>query len=257
MNVFRKTSQSGSEGSTKSKKNNIRLKKPISPEREHPRGLETPKPQYKVIVKFRNTDHLPKGSFPVSKILAQHSADAAKRADGIELNPHFNADALKRVDSRFKNVINNEQKGDWPKLEAYRSAVVKDDEQGKWLARELLALENVKTAYLHPGMVEPPLVYAHDDVLAEDQLYLDPAPWGINARYAWTFAGGDGEGQRLADIEYGWNLGHIDMAGHNFTNASHPVSTNRWLMAPRFSVSSRRRIIRSFVSELPPTWRPS
>lgn len=218
MNVIRKMSPSGSEGAAKFEKNNARLKKPISPAQEYPRGLETPKARSKVIVKFRDIDLLPKGSFPVSELLAQHSVDAAKRVDGIELKPHFKADALKRVEHRFTKVISNDHKGEWPKLEAYRDAVVNNDEQGEWLALQLRALDNVTTAYLHPGVVEPPLVYADDDVLAADQHYLDPAPWGIDARYAWTVAGGDGKNQRLADIEYGWNLGHEDLAGNNFTN---------------------------------------
>src|SRR5262245_27259454 len=43
------------------------------------------------------------------------------------------------------------------------------------------------------------------------QGYLDPAPLGIDARYAWTIPGGRGENVRLVDIEYSWNLDHSDL----------------------------------------------
>ncbi len=36
-----------------------------------------------------------------------------------------------------------------------------------------------------------------------NQDYLDAAPTGIDARYAWAFPGGDGAGQRIVDLERG------------------------------------------------------
>ncbi len=43
------------------------------------------------------------------------------------------------------------------------------------------------------------------------QGYLDPAPLGMNVRYAWTLEGGRGENVRIADIEFGWNLNHNEL----------------------------------------------
>ena len=43
------------------------------------------------------------------------------------------------------------------------------------------------------------------------QGYLDPAPLGIDARFAWTLPGGRGENIRIVDIEYSWNLTHTDL----------------------------------------------
>lgn len=43
------------------------------------------------------------------------------------------------------------------------------------------------------------------------QGYLDPAPAGIDARYAWTCAGGDGNGVQIIDIEGGWQTTHEDL----------------------------------------------
>jgi hypothetical protein len=58
------------------------------------------------------------------------------------------------------------------------------------------------------------------------QGYLGPAPAGIDARYAWTQAGGRGYNVRICDVEGGWNFAHEDLrrnqggvVGVNSTNA--------------------------------------
>jgi subtilisin family serine protease len=43
------------------------------------------------------------------------------------------------------------------------------------------------------------------------QGYLDPAPEGMDIRYAWTLPGGRGENVRIVDIEFNWNLKHNDL----------------------------------------------
>jgi subtilisin family serine protease len=43
------------------------------------------------------------------------------------------------------------------------------------------------------------------------QGYLEPAPAGLDVRYAWTLAGGRGENVRVIDIEVSWNLLHNDL----------------------------------------------
>ena len=43
------------------------------------------------------------------------------------------------------------------------------------------------------------------------QGYLDPAPGGIDARFAWTLPGGRGGGVNIVDIEFGWNFQHEDL----------------------------------------------
>lgn len=62
-----------------------------------------------------------------------------------------------------------------------------------------------------------PLVNPADDPRSGNQDYLNAAPVGIDARYAWTIAGGDGAGQRIVDMERGWTFGHEDLAAHNIT----------------------------------------
>jgi hypothetical protein len=43
------------------------------------------------------------------------------------------------------------------------------------------------------------------------QGYLDAAPGGIEARFAWTKPGGRGDGVRIIDLEWGWNFSHEDL----------------------------------------------
>jgi hypothetical protein len=84
------------------------------------------------------------------------------------------------------------------------------------LVKALLRWKSVREAYIdHTG--PPPVVNAADDPRAVNQGYLDPAPDGIDAEYAWTFDGGDGAGQRLIDLERGWTLDHEDLAAHGAT----------------------------------------
>jgi serine protease len=44
-----------------------------------------------------------------------------------------------------------------------------------------------------------------------DQGYMDAAPDGINAEYAWTLSGGRGAGVKIYDVEGAWNQNHEDL----------------------------------------------
>lgn len=62
-----------------------------------------------------------------------------------------------------------------------------------------------------------------------NQGYLDPAPVGIDARYAWTKPGGTGAGVNIIDLEWGWRFTHEDLTqnqggvvdGTNSTSSNH------------------------------------
>ncbi|MBL8220431.1 MAG: S8 family serine peptidase [Bryobacterales bacterium] len=84
------------------------------------------------------------------------------------------------------------------------------------LAKVLSAWRNVEKAYFDPPGSEP-LVNPADDPRSVNQGYLDPAPSGIDAEYAWGFAGGDGAGQQVVDLERGWTLNHEDLNAHGAT----------------------------------------
>lgn len=62
-----------------------------------------------------------------------------------------------------------------------------------------------------------PLVTPGDDPRFSNQGYLDAAPDGIGVASAWALAGGDGAGQRFADVERGWTVDHEDLVGNSPT----------------------------------------
>jgi serine protease len=84
------------------------------------------------------------------------------------------------------------------------------------LVRTLLGWESIQEAYIDRAGPDP-VVNAADDPRSPNQGYLDPSPDGIDAEYAWGFAGGDGAGQRFIDLEQGWTLNHEDIAAHGAT----------------------------------------
>lgn len=72
---------------------------------------------------------------------------------------------------------------------------------------------------VHPLRLAPPpaIINPSDDPRSSNQGYLDAAPIGIDARYAWGFPGGDGAGVGFVDLERGWNLQHEDLIAAGVT----------------------------------------
>ncbi len=83
------------------------------------------------------------------------------------------------------------------------------------VAQALKKWRSIQTAYVEQRPMPPPAVTPDDDPRWPNQGYLDPAPDGIDAEYAWTVDGGDGHGIGFVDLEQGWNLNHEDLAAHN------------------------------------------
>jgi hypothetical protein len=57
--------------------------------------------------------------------------------------------------------------------------------------------------------------------ITSSQGYLDAAPTGLDARFAWTRGGGLGDGIKVVDVEYGWVLNHEDFP-MNFVLSGRP-----------------------------------
>jgi hypothetical protein len=97
----------------------------------------------------------------------------------------------------------------------------------KKLVADLLNEPSIDGAYVKPGGEPPVYRGAADDAPPEAapadaapattpdfqsrQGYLDPAPGGIDARFAWTKPGGRGDNVRVIDLEWGWNFSHEDL----------------------------------------------
>lgn len=78
------------------------------------------------------------------------------------------------------------------------------------ILKRLNELIEVDLAYKELA-VSDPVVDATDDTYADDQDYLDAAPTGIDARWAWTHPNGEGAGVAVIDLEQGWFLNHEDL----------------------------------------------
>lgn len=136
--------------------------------------------------------------------------------------------------------------------------VAAPDEDLEELADELRKLPTVETAYVKPP-AEPAVVTtaspseilerveatmreaalnrmapapssppAASPDFTSRQDYLDPAPVGIDAAYAWGLPGGRGTGIRVIDCEWGWRFDHEDLAQNSLglVAGSNHSSTN-------------------------------
>lgn len=95
------------------------------------------------------------------------------------------------------------------------------DQHLEELAEQFRALDIVESAYLEPPIdlpvfqvnivprLAPPPPITPD--FSARQGYLDAAPDGIDARFAWTIPGGRGAGINIIDIEGAWRLTHQDL----------------------------------------------
>lgn len=95
------------------------------------------------------------------------------------------------------------------------------------LAERLRKQELIEAAYVKPPIEPAGAIHgeaaaktfaepqeAETPDFSDGQIYLNAAPEGIDARYAWTVPGGSGEGVNIIDIEGGWDFNHEDL-NHN------------------------------------------
>lgn len=87
---------------------------------------------------------------------------------------------------------------------------LEQDQEGERLVDALNTLDIVESAYLAPIPADPD-VPPETDSFQDKQTYLNRAPTGIDAKYAWTIPGGKGKLVKIIDIEQGWNLNHEDL----------------------------------------------
>ncbi len=112
-----------------------------------------------------------------------------------------------------------------PELSSYYSVIVDPAKMDK-LAADLLNDPSVQAAYVKPAATPPVWLEDGGQAVADaapdgeqvptpsfvaNQLYLEVAPGGIDARYAWTRSGGKGQGVRVIDVEGAWRFTHEDL----------------------------------------------
>ncbi len=114
---------------------------------------------------------------------------------------------------RQKFLLENKCGRQLADMNNYFSIPVSSAAEAENLIRQLNARPEVEIAYAEPRpiyAIDIPPSTPHYDSL---QLYLRPAPTGIDADYSRTITGGDGAGVRIVDIEGNWKFDHEDLDG--------------------------------------------
>ncbi len=173
--------------------------------------------QPRVVVKFKSHVKLPYSSEAVSQLDAPSSAawrDLATAQPGIELVPYFatlGEMALRNLAQRTPREAAAPILAQFTQYFAVRSAAGVDVEA---IVRTIAQWPAVELAYVERGPVPPPVNPA-DDPLSAAEGYLNAAPVGLDARFAWNSA--DGSGIGFVDLERGWTLDHEDLAAAGIT----------------------------------------
>jgi hypothetical protein len=147
-------------------------------------------------------------------------------SEGITMEPLF---GLSEERMRDRTASLAAETGEAPPELSVYYHVDAPDERLDDLAEALLRIDLVEAAYVKPPG-EPPVAATEEAELLNDmqpaaeeppiatpdftarQIYLNAAPAGIDARYAWTLPGGRGRGVKIIDCEWGWNFTHEDLA---------------------------------------------
>jgi len=116
--------------------------------------------------------------------------------------------------------------------------VVGPAERMEEISAQLREHSDVASAFLKPAPRPPifEMVFPTTDPAASStpdftirQGYLDSAPGGIDARFAWDYPGGGGDGIRIIDIEGAWQLTHEDLLSHqNGLAGGNPSDDIHW-----------------------------
>jgi hypothetical protein len=139
------------------------------------------------------------------------------RQYGGELRPHFGL-SVRRLDAVSAASPSVGRQTPLTLARYYR--VDAPEEQLESIAASLQAHPEVQSVFVKPSgeparlnsmlpsAAEPPSVTAD---FTSRQNYLDAAPGGVDARYAWTVPGGSGDGVSIIDIEGEWRFSHEDL----------------------------------------------
>ena len=139
-------------------------------------------------------------------------------AEGAEMKPLFGLSEERLRRAAVSSAA--ESAAPVPDLSIYYR-VEAPDERLDGLAERLRKEPAVLAAYVKPPAEPAALLNAMPPAAEEapaatadftsHQLYLEAAPGGVDARFAWTKAGGSGAGVRIIDVEGAWRFSHEDL----------------------------------------------
>jgi hypothetical protein len=168
----------------------------------------TPRVTARVVVKLR-AGAPPPGSASIDASGEDVWSGLARRYPGVAVRPYF-AEAL-GPDAAARSIA---PPSATPSLDTrrYMAVDVPAGIEADEVAADIRQASNVETAYREGGPTPPP-VSPDDDPRSASQGYLNSAPEGVDARWAWREGNVDGSGVGFVDLERGWTLGHEDLSG--------------------------------------------
>ncbi|TCP65539.1 S8 family peptidase [Baia soyae] len=183
--------------------------KPAEPEKE-----VTPTAQSRVVVKVKPSIQLPYQDGAEQSLNQEHKS--ALPSD-LKLKKLFTSADPQQIQSMQQQTNKGQKSDDQVDLLRYFVVDVPQGSNPDELAQQLAKSQFVETAYVEGTPVIPPAVNPNNDPLSPNQGYLNPAPNGIDAKFAWNHPGGDGSNVTVADLEQGWNLSHQDLIAQNIS----------------------------------------
>lgn len=174
----------------------------------------------RIVVKFRNEVQLPYEGGAERAVVETGIAPWNKLAEkwpGVTLKPVFVSIPEARLKEMIQTARARTSSYQPPNFFTFFAIPYVPGMDLEEALKEVRSWPAVEDAYISRGPGQPPAVNAADDPNSPILGYLDPAPVGINAEYAWLLEGGDGAGQNFVDLEYGWRFEHEDLTAHAIT----------------------------------------
>ncbi|PES10272.1 S8 family peptidase [Bacillus cereus] len=172
-----------------------------------------------LILKFKNEANLPYQD-GIEKFIKEEKQDPEligilAEYPNVTINRLFNSLNPKEIKNLGKEIKDSDHISS--NLLNYYIVETQDDIDVQALLTKIEKSSLIETAYLQEEETPPEerlpnlSVNPYDEPRLTRQGYLEPAPLGINAPYAWSINGGDGKGITFVDMEYGWLLNHEDL----------------------------------------------
>lgn len=165
-----------------------------------------------VVVKFREPfDPRYEHPFEVEQFIPQWKEwNGSPEYGEMELKPLFTAITPVQISELVTDALQRDKEYKDPNFFRYFALFVKNDKIAHRLEVELNKLEQtIERAYVGVRYTDPAINVTDADPDPK-QIYLEPAPDGINAKDAWE-RGADGKGEEFLDFESGWIFGHPDL----------------------------------------------
>ncbi|WP_088346542.1 S8 family peptidase [Bacillus cereus] len=172
-----------------------------------------------LILKFKNEANLPYQD-GIEKFIKEEKQNPEligilAEYPNVTINRLFNSLNPKEIKNLGKEIKDSDHISS--NLLNYYIVETQDDIDVQALLTKIEKSSLVETAYLQEEETPPAerlpnlSVNPYDEPRLTRQGYLEPAPLGINAPYAWSIKGGDGKGTTFVDMEYGWLFNHEDL----------------------------------------------